>query len=154
MALQRSMATSAPFSTGALVVPSSTRFATRNQKAIRSCRRSVIVPRADAFNNMINQLSEVVTNSPVNNLKKGIAKVQAGAYDEAATRAKVDAYLSDNAVSCKFVSVGCSLLYIGHSQCVNQTECTAARYFICTYAGCYVQLDPLSILHECQGIAG
>lgn len=48
---------------------------------------------------MINQLSEVVTNSPVNNLKKGIAKVQAGAYDEAATRAKVDAYLQDNAVS-------------------------------------------------------
>ena len=57
------------------------------------------MPRADAVNNMINQLSEVVTNSPVNNLKKGIAKVQAGAYDEAATRAKVDAYLSDNAVS-------------------------------------------------------
>ena len=48
---------------------------------------------------MINQLSEVVTNSPVNNLKKGIAKVQAGAYDEEAIKSKVDAYLRDNPVS-------------------------------------------------------
>lgn len=143
MALQRSLATSAPFSTGARLVPTSTkRLTTRNQKATRSCRRSVNVPRADAFNNMINQLSEVVTKSPVNNLKKGIAKVQAGAYDEAATRAKVDAYLSDNAVSCKFFCVNCSV------------STKLRGYLVCAYAGCYVQLDPLSILHECQGIAG
>lgn len=154
MALQRSMVTSAPFSTGARLVPSSMRVVTRNQKATRSCRRSVNVPRADAFNNMINQLSEVVTNSPVNNLKKGIAKVQAGAYDEAAIRAKVDAYLSDNAVSCSFVSVICPLWYVGQLQSVNQTEGVALRCFICACAGCCVQLDPLSILHERQDIAG
>ena len=87
------------------LVPLSTRSATRKQNTARSCRRPASMPRADAFNNMINQLSEVVTNSPVNNLKKGIAKVQAGAYDEAATRAKVDAYLSDNAVS--YMPVSC-----------------------------------------------
>lgn len=57
------------------------------------------ITRADAFQNMINQLSEVVTNSPVNNLKKGIAKVQAGDYDKAAIRAKVNGYLSDHSVS-------------------------------------------------------
>ena len=68
------------------------------QKSARRCRRPVIT-RADGFNNLINQLSEVVTNSPVNNLKKGIAKVQAGAYDEAAIKSQVDAYLSNNAVS-------------------------------------------------------
>ena len=76
------------------------------QKSSRRCRRQVIT-RADGFNNLINQLSEVVTNSPVNNLKKGIAKVQAGAYDEAAIKSQVDAYLSDNAVS--FV-LSCDLL--------------------------------------------
>ena len=49
--------------------------------------------------NMINQISEVVTNSPVNNLKKGIAKVQAGDYDVAAIESKVNGYLRDDAVS-------------------------------------------------------
>ncbi|KAL0038039.1 hypothetical protein WJX79_010780 [Trebouxia sp. C0005] len=39
-----------------------------------------------------------VTNSPVNNLKKGIARVQAGDYDEAAIRSKVDNYLNANPV--------------------------------------------------------
>ncbi|DBB16626.1 hypothetical protein WJX82_010972 [Trebouxia sp. C0006] len=61
-------------------------------------RRRAQVTRADGFQNLINQISEVVTNSPVNNLKKGIAKVQAGDYDEAAIRAKVDNYLNDNPV--------------------------------------------------------
>ena len=93
--MQGSLASSAHL---ALVAPSFSRLNVRQQKTTRSCRLRANVPRADAFNNMINQLSEVVTNSPVNNLKKGIAKVQAGAYDEAATKAKVDAYLSDNAV--------------------------------------------------------
>ena len=96
MALQGSPAT---FSTGARLVLFPPRLAIRKQNTARACRKPTSMPQADAFNNMINQLSEVVTNSPVNNLKKGIAKVQAGAYDEAATRAKVDAYLSDNAVS-------------------------------------------------------
>jgi hypothetical protein len=62
-------------------------------------KRQAQVTRADGFQNLINQISEVVTNSPVNNLKKGIAKVQAGDYDEAAIRAKVDNYLNDNPVS-------------------------------------------------------
>lgn len=101
MALQGLTAT---FSTGTRFVPFSPRLATRKQNTFRSCRLPASMPRADTFNNMINQLSEVVTNSPVNNLKKGIAKVQAGAYDEAATRAKVDTYLSENAVS--YILVG------------------------------------------------
>lgn len=94
----------------ARIAPVSPRLHVRKQKTARSGRRPADVPRADAFNNMINQLSEVVTNSPVNNLKKGIAKVQAGAYDEAATRAKVDAYLNDNAVSAlhsQYALAGC-----------------------------------------------
>lgn len=61
--------------------------------------RQAQVTRADGFQNLINRISEAVTNSPVNNLKKRIAKVQAGDYDEAATRAKVDNYLNDNPVS-------------------------------------------------------
>lgn len=61
-------------------------------------KRQTQVTRADGFQNLINQISEAVTNSPVNNLKKGIAKAQAGDYDEAAIRAKVDSYLNDNPV--------------------------------------------------------
>ena len=65
-------------------------------------KRQTQVTRADGFQNLINQISEAVTNSPVNNLKKGIAKAQAGDYDEAAIRAKVESYLNDNPVStCK-----------------------------------------------------
>ena len=71
----------------------------RPSKVVRPRARVTAVPRADTFNNLINQLSEVVTNSPVNNLKKGIAKVQAGDYDEAAIKSQLNAYLSDNAVS-------------------------------------------------------
>ncbi|DBA99895.1 hypothetical protein WJX77_003942 [Trebouxia sp. C0004] len=85
----------------------------------RRCQRvnkHAQVARADGFQNLINQISEAVTNSPVNNLKKGIAKVQAGDYDEAAIKAKVDNYLNDNPVvvfswtSCPFCKNAKALL--------------------------------------------
>lgn len=72
---------------------------TQPAKRYQPVRRQTHVVRADGFQNLINQISEVVSQSPVNNLKKGIAKFQAGDYDEAGIRAKVDSYLNDNAVS-------------------------------------------------------
>lgn len=78
-----------------------TSLVTPRQQSQRCQRvnRQAQVTRADGFQNLINQISEAVTNSPVNNLKKGIARVQAGDYDEAAIRSKVDNYLNANPVS-------------------------------------------------------
>lgn len=73
------------------------RTASKPSRHYRIQRGSVSV-RADGLQNMINSLSEVVTNSPVNNLKKGIAKVQAGDYDKAAIKSKIDDYLDKNGV--------------------------------------------------------
>ena len=54
-------------------------------------------------------VAEVVTNSPVNNLKKGIAKVQAGDFDRSAIQSKIDGYLNDNGVSWAINSCTLSL---------------------------------------------
>jgi len=91
----------APFKHGQ-TLPALTRKPIRRSK---HADMKLNVTRANGLQNMINQLSEAVTNSPVNNLKKGIAKVQAGDYDETATRAKVDGYLKENPVSMVFFVV-------------------------------------------------
>ena len=81
--------------------------------------QQLTVTRADMFQNMINQLSEVVTNSPVNNLKKGIAKVQAGDYDEAAIKSKLDSYLKDNDVR-HLCQITCNRTTDAKSACLNK----------------------------------
>ena len=55
--------------------------------------------RANFLEDAINSLSVALKNSPVNQGKKALAKAQAGAYDEAATRAKIEQYIKDNSVS-------------------------------------------------------
>ena len=48
---------------------------------------------------LINSISVAVTNfSPANAVKKGIARLQAGAYDEGAVTAKLDSYIQENPV--------------------------------------------------------
>lgn len=59
-------------------------------------------------------VAEVVTNSPVNNLKKGIAKVQAGDYDRTAIKSKIDSYLTDNAVSKASVPADCIVKHVAN----------------------------------------
>ncbi len=57
---------------------------------------------------MINKLSVAVTNfSPANAVKKAIANLQAGQYDEAAVQAKLEKYINDNKV--RFISRACSV---------------------------------------------
>jgi len=46
----------------------------------------------------INSLTVALKNSPINEGKKKLAIMQAGSYDEAAVKAKLDAYIKDNAV--------------------------------------------------------
>jgi hypothetical protein len=55
--------------------------------------------RANFLEDAINSLTVALKNSPVNEGKKALAKAQAGQYDEAATRAKVEQYIADNPVS-------------------------------------------------------
>jgi len=49
---------------------------------------------ANFLEDAINSLSVALKNSPMNQGKKALAKAQAGAYDEAATRAKIEQYIN------------------------------------------------------------
>ena len=63
-----------------------------------SLRRSHAVMVEDDSNPFlaaINGLQEAMQESPVATLKKGFAKIQAGDYDEAAVKAKLEAQISD-----------------------------------------------------------
>ena len=63
-----------------------------------SLRRSHAVMVEDDSNPFlaaINGLQEAMQESPVATLKKGFAKLQAGSYDEAAVKAKLEAQISD-----------------------------------------------------------
>lgn len=55
-------------------------------------------PTASPIMQAVNWLSQSVQQSPVAGLKKGLAKLQAGDYDEATTRAELDALIADNPV--------------------------------------------------------
>ena len=52
----------------------------------------------------INGLQEALQNSPVAQFKKNLAKLQAGSYDEAATKARLDAYIAEPAVMFSFTT--------------------------------------------------
>eukprot|EP00879_Flechtneria_rotunda_P001282 GHRR01001431.1.p1 GENE.GHRR01001431.1~~GHRR01001431.1.p1 ORF type:complete len:186 (+),score=56.03 GHRR01001431.1:96-653(+) len=53
---------------------------------------------ANPFESAINILTVALKNSPINEGKKALAKAQAGDYDNAAVRAKVEQYINDNKV--------------------------------------------------------
>ena len=52
----------------------------------------------------INALQEAIQNSPAAQFKKGLAKMQAGDYDEAAVKAKLEAYIAEPAVMFSFTT--------------------------------------------------
>lgn len=60
-------------------------------------RHSVVV-KANPLEDAINTLTVALKNSPLNAGKKALAKAQAGDYDAAATRAKIEQYIKDNKV--------------------------------------------------------
>lgn len=63
-----------------------------------SQRGSRQVARANPLENVINSLTVALKNSPLNEGKKALAKAQAGQYDEAAVRSKINGLIADNAV--------------------------------------------------------
>ena len=56
------------------------------------------------FLKAINGLQEAFQNSPAATFKKGLAKMQAGDYDETAIKAKLDSYISEPAVMFSFTT--------------------------------------------------
>ena len=52
-------------------------------------------PTGNPFIQAVNSFQEALQNSPVANFKKEFAKMQAGDYDEVATKAKLDSLISD-----------------------------------------------------------
>ena len=59
----------------------------------------ILATAGSPLEGMINSLSVAVTNfKPLNDGKKWLAKVQAGDYSEAETRAKLDKYIQENPV--------------------------------------------------------
>ena len=61
-------------------------------------------PIGSPFIKAINSLQEAFQNSPAAEFKKGLAKMQAGDYDEAAVKAKLDAYIQEPAVMFSFTT--------------------------------------------------
>lgn len=58
---------------------------------LRSVRMAQDDPTGSPFVQAINSLQEAIQTSPVAKLKSGLAKLQAGDYDVAATKAKLNA---------------------------------------------------------------
>ena len=56
------------------------------------------------FVKAINSFQEAVQNSPAAAFKKNLAKAQAGSYDEAATRAELNALIAEPAVMFSFTT--------------------------------------------------
>merc|ERR1719424_994824 len=61
-------------------------------------------PTGSPFLKAINNLQEAIQNSPAASFKKGLAKMQAGDYDEAAVKAKLNAYIAEPAVMFSFTT--------------------------------------------------
>jgi hypothetical protein len=53
---------------------------------------------------LINKLQEALQQSPAATFKKGLAKLQAGSYDETAVRAKLDSLIEQPAVMFSFTT--------------------------------------------------
>ena len=83
------------FAAGAAAAPSRTRAAVRLQADD---------PIGSPFIKAINSLQEAIQNSPAAKFKAGLAKLQAGDYDEAATKAKLEAYIAEPAVMFSFTT--------------------------------------------------
>ena len=73
----------------ALVRPAVVRAPLRRSHAV------MVEDDSNPFLAAINGLQEAMQESPVATLKKGFAKLQAGDYDEAAVKAKLEAQISD-----------------------------------------------------------
>ena len=61
-------------------------------------------PTGNPFIMAINTLQEALQNSPVAEFKNKLAKLQAGNYDEAATKARLEAYIAEPAVMFSFTT--------------------------------------------------
>ena len=62
---------------------------------LRRSHAVMVEDDSNPFLAAINGLQEAMQESPVATLKKGFAKMQAGEYDEAAVKAKLEAQISD-----------------------------------------------------------
>ena len=67
----------------------------RAPHALRRSHAVMVEDDSNPFLAAINGLQEAMQESPVATLKKGFAKIQAGDYDEAAVKAKLEAQISD-----------------------------------------------------------
>ncbi|KAI3433356.1 hypothetical protein D9Q98_003174 [Chlorella vulgaris] len=76
----------------------------RSGRRMLGAHRRAVVVRSESKQNplfpesLINSISVAVKKSPLNAGKKALAIAQAGQYDEAATRAKIDAWIANNPV--------------------------------------------------------
>jgi len=70
----------------------------------RSALRMVDDPTGSPLIKAINSLQEAIQSSPAANFKKGLAKLQAGDYDEVAVKAELDGYLAEPAVMFSFTT--------------------------------------------------
>ena len=61
-------------------------------------------PTASPLIKAINALQEAIQSSPAAKFKKGLAKLQAGDYDEAAVKTQLDGYISKPAVMFSFTT--------------------------------------------------
>ena len=73
----------------------------RSRSAIRMQQDD---PIGNPFIKAINALQEAVQNSPAAQFKSKLAKMQAGEYDEVATRAKLEQLMSEPAVMFSFTT--------------------------------------------------
>ena len=78
----------------ALSLPSSTRSARLPSVARASVLTCAEDPTGNPFIQAINGLQEAIQNSPAAKFKKGLAKLQAGDYDEIAMRAQLDGIIA------------------------------------------------------------
>lgn len=67
-------------------------------RSVASSRTTRVAVRAGFMEDAINGLTVALKNSPLNQGKKALAIAQAGQYDEAAVRAKVQSYIDNNKV--------------------------------------------------------
>lgn len=61
-------------------------------------------PTANPFIQLINQFQEAIQDSPAAKFKRGLAKLQAGEYDESSINAKLDNLIGQPAVMFSFTT--------------------------------------------------
>ena len=73
-------------------------------RAVRMMAGNDDDPIGSPFIKAINTLQEAIQSSPAAAFKKGLAKMQAGDYDEGAVQAKLNAYIAEPAVMFSFTT--------------------------------------------------